>query len=335
MKQVNIHAANDVRIDDVPTPEAGAGDVLLRVAACGICGSDLGYIKLGGVAGPTGKPMPLGHELSGVIESVGEGIEHLAPGDRVVVNPLTANQMGNGGSEGAFAPLLLVRNAAAPGCVTRIPDDLPLEMAALAEPLSVGAQAVARCSPSPQDKVVIFGAGPIGLAALAALRHRGVEDVVVVDLSEARLGIAREMKARATLDPAKEDVWARIRELHGTESMLGMSLAGSDVYIEASGASVLIGQVIENAKSDVRLSVVALHRAPIEVNFLLVMLKSLNIIGSMAYPDDWTEALEILGSADLSPMVTHRFPLERFHDALAVAQDPSAGAKVLIVNESS
>jgi threonine dehydrogenase-like Zn-dependent dehydrogenase len=210
-----------------------------------------------------------------------------------------------------------------------------MDVAALAEPISVGTEAVNRVAAAPGDKVVIFGAGPIGLAALAALRHRGLEDVVIADLSERRLEIALELGAAVTVNPGEADLWQTIREIHGTSPVLGAPMAGSDVYIEATGASPLISQVIDNAKSNARLSVVALHRTPIPVNFLIVMLKSLQIVGSMAYPEDWSEALAILSGTDLSPMITHRFPLDRFGEALAIAQDAKQGAKVMIVNDPS
>jgi len=197
-----------------------------------------------------------------LLDRVGEAVEGFAVGDRVVVNPMGAgNQIGNGGPEGGFAPRLLVRNAAEGGCLFKIPDSLPDDLAALTEPVGVGMQAVNRAGVVPGEKVVVFGAGPIGLAALAVLRHRGVEDVVVVDLSPVRLEIARKLGARATVNGAEEDTWARIRELHGTAPVLGAPMAGSDAYIEASGASPLIGQIIGQARGEARISVVALHRA--------------------------------------------------------------------------
>jgi len=334
MKQVNIHGPNEVAIDEVPVPNPGPRDAVIRVSACGICGSDLGYVKLGGVAGPTGNPMPLGHEFAGVVESIGSEVDGLEIGTRVVVNPMSnGNTIGNGGGEGAFAPYVLVPNAADGSAIFPIPDELPMDIAALAEPLSVGLQGVRRCDARAGEKVVVFGAGPIGLAAVASLRFLGVEDIISVDLAQHRLEIAQKLGAKSILNPSTDDVWSAIRDLHGTAPVLGAPMAGSDVYIEASGASVVIEQVLQNCKSEARLSILGLHRAPIPVNFLLVMIKSMMIVGSMAYPDDWSESLELLSSADLSPMISHRFPLDAFHQALAIAQNPAVGAKVLIVNE--
>ena len=333
MKQVNIHGPGRVEIDEVAEPTPGPRDALIRVSACGICGSDLGYIKLGGLAGPSDKPMPIGHEFSGTVVAVGAEVSHIKVGARVVANPMSNNnQIGNGSGEGAFAPLVLVPNAADGVSVFEIPDELPMEIAALTEPLSVGLQGVDRANPVAGEKAVVFGAGPIGLCAVASLRHRGIDDVIAVDLSSHRLEIARKLGARATFNPSEDDVWKGIRELHGTSPLFGAPMAGSDIYIEASGAGVVIEEVLSNAKTNARLSVVGLHRTPIPVNFLLVMMKSMSIVGSMAYPDDWSEAIEILTRADLSPMITHRFSLEDFHDALAVAQRADVGAKVMIVS---
>jgi threonine dehydrogenase-like Zn-dependent dehydrogenase len=305
--------------------------VVVRVVACGICGSDVGYVGLGGVAGPTGRPMPLGHELSGVVDVVGTEIHDVVVGSRVVVNPLGAgNQIGNGGSEGGFTPRLLVKNAAAGDCLIPIPDSLPFALAALAEPLGVGMQAVNRTAARPGEKVVVFGAGPIGLAALATLCYRGIEDVVMVDLSEHRLAVARELGARETLNPKVDKVWQRLRDLHGTSPVMGAAMVGTDIYVEASGAASVIGQVLGHCKSNVRLSIVGLHRQEIPINFLLVMMKQLNILGSMAQPDDWNDMLELLTQVDISPMISHHFPLDDFQAGFAIARDAEVGAKVMI-----
>ena len=331
MKQVRLHGPEDVRIDDVPEPEAGPRDAVVRVAACGICGSDVGYVKLGGIAGPTRRPVPLGHELAGVVEAVGPEVAGLQVGARVVVHPGAAgNRIGNGGPEGGFAPRLLVRNAAAGESLFAIPDAMPFELAALAEPLGVGMNAALRSEARAGEKAVVFGAGPVGLAAVATLADRGVADVIAVDLSDRRLALARALGAHATLNPAHEDVWQGIRARHGEALLMGARMAASDAYVEASGAPAVIGEVLQHAKGEARLSVVALHRAPVPVNFLLVMMKQLTLRGAMEYPEDFGETLALLARRDLAPMITHRFPLARFAEALAVARDANTSGKVMI-----
>ena len=328
--QVNIHGPDDVRLDRVDVPEPGPRDAVVKVAACGICGSDLGYARLGGLMGPTGSPMPIGHELAGVVEFVGAEVTGVEVGARVVVDPQGAeNQIGNGGSEGAFTPRLLVRNAAEGDCLIPIPSELSFEMAALAEPLGVGMRSVDQSRAQAGERAVVFGAGPIGLSAVATLRFRGVENIVAVDYSDARLAVAERLGAAACLNPARDDVGARLRELHGTSRLMGAPMAGSDLYIEASGAAPVLPQIIAGAKRGARIVVVALHREAIAVNFLVVMMKELELRGSIAQPDDWNDMLTMLGEFDLSPMISHRFDLESFPAALAMAQDPDAGVKVM------
>jgi threonine dehydrogenase-like Zn-dependent dehydrogenase len=223
-----------------------------------------------------------------------------------------------------------VPNAAAGGSLFELPDDIPFDLAALAEPIGVGMNAADQCGAQPGDKVVVFGAGPIGLTAIASLRHRGIDDVIAVDLSARRLAIAAELGARDTLDAAGGDVWERLRDLHGVVPLYGMHCAGSDAYIEASGAPSVIPEIVANARPSARVAVVALHRGDVPVNFLMVMMKQLELVGAMEYPDDYTRTLELLGNRDMRPMLTHHFALERFDEALAVARDPAAGGKIMI-----
>ncbi len=331
MKRATIHAPGDVRLDEVAVPEPGPHDAVVRVQACGICGSDLGYIKVGGVGGPSPHPVALGHEFSAVIDRVGAEVAHYRPGMRVVVNPLASGNIGNGGDQGAFSREVLVTGVDSGKALFAIPDDLPFDRAALAEPLGVGMQAVNRADLSPGDKVVIFGAGPIGLMALATLRYRGFADVAIVDMSSHRLAIAEELGAALTLDPSAGDLWQRLQNAHGTSMFLDvLPMTASDAYIEASGAASVIPEIIANARPGCRISVVALHRQPIPVDFMMVMAKQMTIAGSMAYPDDYGEMVRMLAEIDLSPVITHHFPLADFERALAVASDPASAGKVIV-----
>ena len=331
MLQVRIHGPNKVTLDDVPMPALGPRDALLHVKACGICGSDLGYIAYGGVAGPRPEPTPIGHEFSAVVAKVGSEVKRYRAGARVVVNPLAAGNLGNGGEVGAFGPEIVVRDVDAGGMLFPIPDDLTFERAALAEPLGVGMHAVERLGLAPGEKVAIFGAGPIGLMALAVLRWRGFDDVAIVDLSAKRLAIARELGATRALNAGSDDVWGALHELHGTEKWLGMMpCPGTHGYVEASGAPSVIGEIIAKARPRARVSVVALHRKPEPVDFLSVMAREITLTGSMAYPDDYTAMVKMLGEVDLSPAITHRFPLDRYAEALDTARDASVSGKVII-----
>ena len=331
MKRAQIHGPGDLRLDEVAEPEVGPRDAIVSVGACGICGSDVGYVRLGGVAGPVADPMPLGHELAGTVTAIGSEVSGLAIGTRVALNPMNAGHaIGNGGSEGGFCAELLVRDAGAGVNLFPIPDEMSFQTAALAEPLGVGMNAVDRVDVKPGDKVAVMGAGPIGLAAMATLVDRGIEDIVAIDLSETRLDVARKLGVPETLNPTNEDVWAGLARLHGTMTFYGAKLAETDVFIEASGAGPVLSQIIERGKPHSRVSVVALHRQPIEVSFMIVMMKQMTLQGAMEYPDRFEDMLELLGRRDLSPMISHRFGLEDFLEAFAIAQSPDAGAKVMI-----
>jgi len=331
MLQLRIHGPDQVSLDEVPMPALGPRDALLRVQACGICGSDLGYIQQGGVAGPRREPTPIGHEFSAVVARVGSDVKRYRVGARVVVNPLAAGNIGNGGEIGAFGPEIVVRDVDAGGRLFPIPDDLPFDRAALAEPLGVGMHAVERAQLAPGEKVAIFGAGPIGLMSLAVLRWRGFDDVAIFDLSDKRLAIARELGATLALNVGQSDPWRALHELHGTEKWMGIvPCAGTHAYIEASGAPKVIGAILAHARPRARVSVVALHRQPEPVDFLSLMAREITLTGSMAYPDDYTATLKLLGEVDLSPAITHRFPLARFAEALDTARNASVSGKVII-----
>ena len=231
-----MHGPNDARVDDVAAPDPGLRDVVVQVAACGICGTDLSYISHGGLAGPGPEPMALGHEMAGVVDWVGRDVEGVAAGDRLVVHPGNdeLGRIGNGAAEGGLTPVLLVREAVRGTRLFPVPDGVALDIAALTEPLNVGMHAVEQSDEAPGETVAVFGCGPIGLAAIATLRDRGVERVVGVDLSAARREIAIAMGAEAVLDPTTDDVWRELARLHGTaRSMSGVAPA-TDVYIEAS-----------------------------------------------------------------------------------------------------
>jgi threonine dehydrogenase-like Zn-dependent dehydrogenase len=332
MRQVRVHGPGDVRLDEIEPPRPGPRDAVVRVAACGICGTDLSYIRLGGRSGPGAAPLCLGHEIAGVVEWVGREVHGTAVGERVVVHPGNdeLGRIGNGAGEGGLTSALLVREAARGGRLFRVPDDLPLDVAALAEPLAVGMQAVHRAQVAPGDTVAVFGCGPIGLFALATLLDRGIDRVVAIDLNPRRRALALALGAQAALDPARGDVWDELARLHGTAPFLYGPTPATDAFIEASGAAQVITEVLARGRVDGRLSVVALHYEPIPTSYLMVMMKQFSIYGSMEYPRRFEDAIDLLARRDLSPVITHRVPLASFGDALGVLRGAADCGKVLV-----
>ena len=329
MKQIMLHGANDWRLDDIADPEPGARDALVRVAACGICGTDVSYVHLGLIPG---HPIPLGHEMAGVVEWVGDDVGGVAVGDRVVVCPSggSGGPMGTGGDQGGLTPLLHVPDAANGRRLFAVPDGMALTTAALAEPLAVGMQSVNQSEAKPGDKVAVFGCGPIGLMALATLADRGIDDVVAIDLSPARLILARQVGAAHVLDPNEVDVWAELARIHGTAPFMFGPTPATDVFIEASGADHVIGDVLQNGRVDGRLVIVALHYRPVPTSFVNVLMKQFTIRGSMEYPERFEDAVELLERRDLSFLITHTMPLEDFGQGLAVLEGSKDCGKVMI-----
>ena len=329
--QVRIHGVNDVRVDTVEMPRISADDVLVQVSLCGICGSDLGYISMGGL-GLT-QPMPLGHELVGTVAKKGENVRHLAIGDRVVVNPMAGgNSIGNGGAEGAFTPYLAVKNAAkAPDSVLKITDSLSSEQAAMVEPLSVALHGCHQGRARASDKAVIFGAGPIGLCAAICLKYLGLKQTIVVDRSDYRLAAAQRIGA-TTFKADNGDLAAFLMEQHGKADIMGMPVPATDIYIEATGAKAVFEQVLHTANTGARVVVVGLHKQPVQVDLANVLLRELQITGSMAYPDEFPEVIAMLasGGADISPVISHKFPLTHFNDALIQARNTDEAIKVMV-----
>lgn len=329
MKQVRIHGVGDVRVDDVDETSPGPRDAVVRVTACGICGSDLTFVKMGPFTAD-GSPMPLGHELAGTVVEVGSEVTRYAVGDRVVVLPGNDDlgRIGCGTAHGGLAPRLLVEEADVR--LYAVPDGIDLATAALAEPLAVGMNAVDQAEVDAGDAVAVVGCGPVGLAAIATLADRGITRLVAVDPSAKRRELALELGASACVDPLTEDVWERLAALHGTvPTMLGPT-PGTDAFIEATAVGQVLADLVTHAKPGARISVVAVHNDAVPISFLHVMMKQLTLRGSMEYPARFEDALDLLARRDLSAMVTHRFPIEDFDQALALLQESKECGKVMI-----
>jgi threonine dehydrogenase-like Zn-dependent dehydrogenase len=329
MKQIRVHGPNDVRLDELPAPEPGPRDALVRIAACGICGTDVSYVHRGGI---TGKPMALGHEMAGVVEWVGAEVRDAAVGDRVIVHPADDEhgRLGSGAAEGGLTPLLLVREAAKGRRLFRVPDGVPLRVAALCEPLAVGMQAVNQADVAQGDRVAVFGCGPVGLFAIATLADRGIENVVAIDLSERRRALALRMGAAHALDPAAGSVWKELARIHGTAPFLFGPTPATDAYIEASGSDKVIGDILARGRFGGRMSLVALHYQPVPTNFVMVLMKQFTIRGSFEYPPRFEDAVELLARRDFSELVTHTLPLEEFPRGIELIAGSRDCGKVMI-----
>ena len=334
---LNIHGVNDVRLDTYQVPKAGDADVVVKVKACGICGSDLSYIKIGGIMRKEGGVTPIGHEAAGEIMAVGKDVQGVSVGQRVIINPMmTPSAIGSGGPEGAFTEELLVRGARLGDNLLPIPADLPYEIAAMTEPLAVAMHGVNRMEVKPGDKAVVFGCGPIGLGMVMWLVDRGVTDVVALDLAPERLERAKALGARAVINPAKEDVRARLMELHGKARILNRDAVGTDAFIDAAGAPNLVSQVIGMAKFHSRLVITAAYMKPVEVTLGAMLTTEMTITTAVGYPTEMPDVIAALPRLKnkIATLISHRYSFDKVVEALGTAATPQS-AKVMINFEGS
>jgi (R,R)-butanediol dehydrogenase / meso-butanediol dehydrogenase / diacetyl reductase len=337
MRILNIHGVNDVRLDPTESPRPGSLDVVIKMKACGICGSDLSYIKMGGVNRKPGAVTALGHEAAGEIIAIGESVEDISIGQRVIVNPMnTPGLIGNGGPEGAFTERLLVREARLGDNLYSIPADVSYDVAALAEPLAVALHGVNRAEVKSGDKVAVFGCGPIGLGLVLWLVERGVRNVVAIDIAEERLERAKALGACAVINASKEDVRSRLIELHGSARVFSRAVAATEIYIDAAGAPNILTDVANMAKYHSRLVVMAAYMKAVQMDMSAMLSNEMTMTTALAYPTEMPEVVAALPRLRdrLRELISHRFPFDKVLDALRIAGTP-ASAKVMIEFESA
>jgi len=335
MKAVRIHEAGRYAIDDIPEPVAGPNDVIVRVAACGVCGSDVHFVRHGWLQ-PNGDPLPLGHEAAGVVETVGSAVTGVSVGERVFINPMLSTGdevIGNGGRDGAFAARVLVRSVVAGQSLLPLPEGISMSEAALVEPMAVGMHGINRGNPTASTKAAVFGCGPIGLAGVLWLARRGVAHIVAVDISDKRLDYARKMGAHATINPLKEDLAQRLRELHGEgRPALGKPTVGTDVFYDMAGGKGVLAGIIGMGQVHSRLVISAVYPEPVPLDLVDLLGREMEVTTACGYPTELRDVLAELPKVPkdvLAAYISHTFPFEQFDEAFAAAQQAES-AKVMV-----
>ena len=340
MKSVQTAAPGTIDVVDIERPVPGPRNVLVRVRACGICGTDVSFLHMGGMplgreqGGPT-VALPLGHEPAGEVVEVGEDVTGLVVGDHVVVNPQAAPSgiIGCGGPLGGMREYLLIEDAVVGTSVAVIPETLAFDVAALNEPMAVARHCVNRSEARTTDKVVVFGAGPIGLGATIWLKLRGVEHVVVADVIPARLDTALAVGADAVIDSSREDVAARLAELHGKGvNSLGQPRPATDIYIDAAGVAAVVNTALTSAKWGAKLVTVAVHKKPEPIDLGAILRSEMTIIGSQGYPTEIFEVTAELAEHQdrFARLISHRVPFTDVEQAYKLALTPGAAEKVVV-----
>jgi (R,R)-butanediol dehydrogenase / meso-butanediol dehydrogenase / diacetyl reductase len=328
MKAAVFHGPQDVRLDDVPEPEVRQGAVKVKVDWCGICGTDLHEYLAGPIfIPPPGSPHPLtgetlpvtlGHEFAGAVVDVGEGVEGLAAGDRVAIEPVYRcsacaacrrgapnlceklgfyGLMGGGGgmSEFAVMPSYMVH---------RLPAGLSNEQGALVEPIAVGLRAVRRAAVQAGQSALVLGGGPIGAVTVQCLRAAGAGQIIVAEVAEARKRKALELGANAVIDPTEEDVAERVREFTDGE--------GADHSFDAAGIQATLQAALHATRKSGTVTIISIWEGPIQINPNDVVLSELNVVGTIAYtPEDFADTISMLqdGSIATEGIITERVGL--------------------------
>ncbi len=326
-----------LRIEEVPIPEPGPDQVLIRVDSTGICGTDLHIYQWDEWArSNVPAPMIVGHEFSGHIAAFGSNVSGFTEGELVGAEGhvvcghcrnclagrrhLCQEPRGIGVNiPGAFADYLVVPK----GNVWRHLDGLDPEIAALFDPFG-NAVHTALKFPVLGEDVLITGAGPIGLMACAVVSHAGARNVVVTDVNRYRLDLAMKMGADRAVDPRTEDLVSVQEELGMTE--------GFDVALEMSGNPEAMGDIIANTIHGANVALLGIPGEPFPIDWSTVIFNMLTIKGVYGREmyDTWYKMNVLIESGiDLSPVISHRFPAERFEEAFAALQGGES-AKVML-----
>lgn len=344
MKAAVYYGPGDMRIEERPVPEPGAGEVLLRVEACAICGTDLRIFAQG--QKNVVPPQVIGHEICGRVEALGEGAGGWAEGDRVVVvtpvgcrrcpacregrpNLCSAFRAMGYHFPGGFAQFMLMpREAVEQGNLIPVPADLPPEEACLIEPLSCAINGQEYLRIEVGDTVAIFGAGPIGMMHLELAKARGATRTIVIDVNAVRLAKVAELFGC--------DLVVNAQEEDPVEAVLAATGGrGADVVITAAPAKVVCEQALAMCATRGRISYFAsVSKADPYIRFDVNTLhyKEISVFGAFAsYHAQYARAAQLVASrrVDMRRFVTHQFPLERIEEAFATARG-GEGIKVVV-----
>ncbi|KAM7435641.1 hypothetical protein ABFA07_014434 [Porites harrisoni] len=346
MAQSNLSAVlrkvDDLCLEERPVPQPGKGEVQIAMYAVGICGSDVHYWKKGRIGDFILKaPMVVGHESSGTVSAVGEGVTDLKVGDRVAIEPGYSCRTCSFCKEGRYNLCPDMKFAATPpydGSLCRyyvhpadfcfkLPNHVSFEEGALLEPLSVAVHACNRAGITMGSKVLVCGAGPIGLVNLMTAKACGATTVTITDIDEGRLNKAKELGADYIIkvDPSKDskDLANRVKDCMGP----------ADQSIECSGAEASFHTAIHATKSGGTLVVVGMGKPEVKFPIVDALVREVDIRGIFRYVNCYPKALALVasGAVNVKPLVTHHFKLEQSLEAFETSRTGAGGAiKVMI-----
>lgn len=339
-KAIVIHAARDLRIEDVPTTALGDGEVRLRLATGGVCGSDLHYYNHGGFGAiRLREPMVLGHEVSAYVTELGLGVDGLQVGQLVAVSPSRPcgncsycaegmqNQCLNMRFYGSAMPFPHIQGAfrqdlvaMASQCVPA--DGLTAGEAAMAEPLAVTLHATRRAGDMLGKRVLVTGCGPIGALSILSARRAGAAEIVATDLSDFTLGLAKTVGADRTINTAKDP--EALAEYSANKGYF-------DVLFECSGAAAALAAGIMAMRPRGVIMQLGLG-GDMSLPMMAITAKELDLRGSFRFHPEFAVGVGLMqkGLIDVKPLITHTLPLASAVEAFTIASDRSCAMKAQI-----
>lgn len=323
---------------EVPDLTPGPGQVLVDTIACGICGSDLHALKfperMREAAEDAGAQsmfridadMVMGHEFSARVVALGDGVTNLAPGDVVVSMPVMVSATGmdaigySNTYPGGYAEQMLL---SAFLCM-KVPEGLDPRHAALTEPMAVGLHAVEKSGIKAGEGALVLGAGPVGLAVIAALRLAGIKPIVAADFSTKRRALALTMGAHEAVDPKVEAGIAAWTRLDGTQPLH---------IFEAVGVQGMLDQAMRDAPRNARITVVGVCMEPDTIRPMVGINKELSLQFVLGYtPEEFGRTLQNIasGALDVAPLITGEVGIAGVAEAFEALANPDAHAKILV-----
>ncbi|WCJ36578.1 Sorbitol dehydrogenase [Euphorbia peplus] len=335
---------NNLKIQPFQLPSLGPYDVRVRMKAVGICGSDVHYLKTLQCAHFVVKePMVIGHECAGIIEEVGDAVKDLVPGDRVALEPGISCWRCSFCKDGSYNLCPEMKFFATPpvhGSLAnqvvhpadlcfKLPENVSLEEGAMCEPLSVGVHACRRANIGPETNVLVMGAGPIGLVTMLAARAFGAPRIIIVDVDDYRLSVAKDLGADGIIKVSTNmqdiaDEVVLIQEAMGS---------GVDITFDCAGFNKTMSTALSATRSGGKVCLVGMGHNEMTVPLTPAAAREVDVVGVFRYKNTWPLCIEFLksGKIDVKPLITHRFGFSQkeVEDAFETSARGGSAIKVM------
>lgn len=331
----------NVEIRELPLPEVGDNDVLIQNIYSGICGTDVAVFNHGPNTGhKVDVGGEFGHETVSRVVKTGKNVTEFSVGDRVYPYPLYAKgDTRRAGTIGGFSQYILIPDAKRNHSLYAVDDKISDSLAALIEPFTVGCRAARRGMLSlgkdeyvQNQNAVVFGCGTIGIAAAVAFKYFGMKKVMLCDVANYRLELAKGLGFEVC-NVSEQSFCDEALRYFGKAALIKGATADIDCWLDAAGQESILDDFLSFGKIDSRFVSVAVNNAPRNINLLGLTYSQQSIIGSGGYmPEDVRDVQNIMASGrwDLESIITHKFPLDELEKAIRTASNPNASGSVLI-----